>query len=152
MSNKENNVVDMQGAATKAAQQVTNEKPYTLRRLNDEDMWPVLDIIGKVFPDDVSKLIAATMLDVSEGSTTDKDKLNKAVSKVGADVLVKLVVAVLKNMKLVKDDVYTLLSGVSGIPVEDMKKMPFGTTPMMIWDIVKNESNADFFTAVSKLL
>lgn len=152
MSNKENNVVDMREAANKATQKATDEKPYTLRRLNDEDMWPVLDIIGKVFPDDVSKLIAATMLDVAEGDTTDKDKMNKAVSKVGADVLVKLVVAVLKNMKLVKDDVYTLLSSVSGIPAKDIKKMPFGTTPMMIWDVVKNESNADFFTAVSKLL
>lgn len=152
MSNKENNVVDMPEAANKAVQKAANEKPYTLSRLNDEDMWPVLDIIGKVFPDDVSKLIAATMLDVAEGDITDKDRLNKAVSKVGADVLVKLVVAVLKNMKLVKDDVYTLLSSVSGIPVDDIKKMPFGTTPMMIWDVVKNESNADFFTAVSKLL
>lgn len=148
MSNVENNVVEMQ----ETNQEATQEKPYTLRRLNDEDMWPVLDIIARVFPDDVSKLIAATMLDITEGDAADKDKVNKAISKVGADVVVKLMVAVLKNMKLVKNDVYTLLSGVSGIPVEELKKMPFGTTPMMVWDIVKNESNADFFSAVSKLL
>lgn len=145
MSEKEKSVPPTQEAETK-------EKPYTLRRLNDEDLWPVLDIIGKVFPDDASKLIASTLLEVTEGDTIDKAKLDKAISRVGADVVVKLATAVMKNMKLVKNEVYALLADVSGIPAEEIKKMPFGTSPMMIWDMVKNETNADFFAAVSKSL
>jgi hypothetical protein len=40
---------------------------------------------------------------------------------------------------------------VSGIPEEEIGAMPFGTTPMMLLDIIKNEKNNDFFTVLSKL-
>ena len=31
----------------------TTARNYTLRRLKDKDLWPVLDIIGQVFPGDL---------------------------------------------------------------------------------------------------
>jgi hypothetical protein len=63
----------------------------------------------------------------------------------------KMVLAVLKNMDKVKDEVYNLLSDVSGIPADDIQNMEFGTTPNMIWDIVNNEKNNGFFKVLSKL-
>lgn len=114
------------------------ERPYTLRRLKDKDLWPILNIIGQVFPGDLSGIFAQIMTG------------NKNIEQVGAEVVMKLVVAVMRNMDTVEDEVYELLSDVSGIPAEEIGEMAFGTTPMMIWDIVKNEKNADFFVAVSK--
>ena len=116
----------------------TMERPYTLRRLKDKDLWPVLNIIGQVFPGDLSSMFAQIMTG------------GKTIDQVGAEVVMKLVVAVIRNMGNVHDDVYALLSDVSGIPAEEIEEMEFGTTPMMIWDIVKNEKNASFFVAVSK--
>ena len=118
---------------------LTNERPYTLRRLKDGDMWPVLDIIGKVFPDDLAQVFAQMI-------TGEKN-----IRDVGAIAVVQMVVAVLKNMNRVHDEVYDFLSSVSGIPAKDIEEMEIGTTPMMIWDIVKNEKNAGFFEVVSKL-
>ena len=114
------------------------ERPYTLRRLKDKDLWPILDIIGKVFPGDLSSMFGQIM-------TGGKD-----LEAVGAEVVMKLVMAVIRNMDKVEEEVYTLLADVSGIPADEIKEMAFGTTPMMIWDMVKNEKNADFFVAVSK--
>lgn len=116
-----------------------NERPYTLRRLKDKDLWPVLEIIGKVFPNDLSNIFAQIMTG------------GKTIDQVGAEVVMKLVVSVIKNMGSVHDEVYALLADVSGIPAKEIEEMEFGTTPMMIWDIVKNEKNAGFFVAVSKL-
>lgn len=116
----------------------TTARNYTLRRLKDKDLWPVLDIIGKVFPDDLGSIFGQIM-------TGDK-----SLDQVGAEVVMKLVMAVIKNMDKVHDEVYEFLSDVSGIPAEDIQDMEFGTTPMMIWDIVKNEKNASFFGVVSK--
>jgi hypothetical protein len=65
--------------------------------------------------------------------------------------IMKMVLAVLKNMDKVKDEVYNLLSDVSGIPAAELAEMEFGTTPMMIWDIVDNEKNCGFFKVLSKL-
>jgi len=118
---------------------MTEDKPYTLRRLVDKDLWPVLDIIGKVFPGDLSAVFA----EVASGQ--------KSVQEIGAVVMMKLIMAVIRNMHAVHDEVYAFLSDVSGIPVNEIEEMEFGTTPMMIWDIVKNEKNASFFKVLSKL-
>ena len=117
----------------------TEERPYTLRRLKDDDLWAVLNIISVVFPDD----LASSFLDLASGQ--------KNIREVGAVVIVRLIKEVLKNMNKVRDDVYALLADVSGISADEIKDMEFGTTPMMIWDIVRNEKNASFFKVVSKL-
>jgi len=116
----------------------TTARNYTLRRLKDKDLWPVLDIIGQVFPGDLSTVFAQIM-------TGDKN-----VEQLGAEVVMKLVMSVIRNMNKVQDDVYALLSDVSGMTPEEIQDMEFGTTPLMIWDIVKNEKNASFFGVVSK--
>ena len=115
------------------------EKPYTLRRLVDRDLFPILGIIGEVFPDDLAKAFV---------QVTTKEK---SVQEVGAAAILKMVLAVLKNMDKVQEDVYSLLSDVSGIPAADIPEMEFGTTPNMIWDIVNNEKNNGFFKVLSKL-
>ena len=115
------------------------EKPYTLRRLRDRDLFPILNIISEVFPDELSTVFVQL-------STKEK-----TVQEVGAMAILKMVLAVLKNMDKVQDDVYALLSDVSGIPAAELAEMEFGTTPMMIWDIVGNEKNCGFFKVLSKL-
>lgn len=114
------------------------ERPYTLRRLKDKDLWPILNIIGQVFPGDLSSVFAQIM-------TGSKD-----IEQVGAEVVTKLGMSVIRNMGIVHDDVYALLADVSGIAAEEIQEMEFGTTPMMIWDIIRNEKNASFFEVVSK--
>lgn len=135
MSDKEMNVLN----ETEIEETEAIEKPYTLRRLQDGDLWPVLDIIGKVFPDDLAQVFAKLI-------TGEKN-----ISEIGATIVVKMVVTIIKNMNRVHDEVYDFLSGVSGIPAKDIEKMEFGTTPAMIWDIVKNEKNTGFFKVLSKL-
>lgn len=120
-------------------QEEVMERPYTLRRLVDRDLFPMMGIISEVFPDDLAKVFVQL-------STKEK-----SVQEVGALAVMKLVLAVLKNMDKVKDDVYSLLSDVSGIPAAEIQEMEFGTTPNMIWDIVNNEKNNGFFKVLSKL-
>lgn len=118
----------------------TVEKAYTLREMRDDDLWPLLDIIGKVFPEELSGIFAQ----IATGE--------KKVEEVGAAVMVKLVSAVLKNMGKVRGEVYDFLSGVTGIPADVIPGMKFGTTPKMVWDIARDVKNADFFKELSKSL
>ena len=120
-------------------QEETMERPYTLRRLKDRDLFPIMGIISEVFPDELSKVFVQL-------STKEK-----SVQEVGAMAILKMVVAVLKNMDKVQDEVYDLLSDVSGIPAAEIQEMEFGTTPNMIWDIIGNEKNNSFFKVLSKL-
>ncbi len=128
-------------------QEETVERNYELRRLKDRDLFPILGIVADVFPDDIAKIFKKA---VEKGEGKEKAK-EQIVEEIGLDAVVKIVQAVMKNMDKVQDDVYSLLSSVSGIPAEEIQDMPFGTTPMMIYDIIISEKNNGFFKVLSKL-
>ncbi len=113
-------------------------KPYTLRELKDRDLFPILDIVATVLPDDLADVFVQIVTK------------EKSVNEVGGMVVYKIVIAILKNIGKVKDDLYALLSDLSGIPADEIPDMEFGTTPSMIWDIVSNAKNASFFKVLSK--
>ena len=117
-----------------------NTKPYTLRELKDRDLFPILDIVATVLPDDLADVFVQIVTK------------EKSVNEVGGMVVYKIVIAILKNIGKVKDDLYALLSDISGIPADEIPDMEFGTTPSMIWDIVNDAKNVSFFKALSKSL
>ena len=135
MDNQEN-IVNL-NEETQAAE--VEVKPYTLRRLKDKDLWPVLDIIATVFPDDM----ASIFVKMAAGE--------KSLREAGAVTVSKLVIAICKNVGKIHEDLYAFLSDVSGIPADEIPEMEFGTTPAMLWDIIRNERNAGFFKVLSKL-
>lgn len=124
-------------------QEETVERSYELRRLKDRDLFPILGIVSVVFPNNLAEIFRKAV-----AKSGDKEKI---VEEIGVDAVVKIVQAVMRNMELVEDDVYSLLSSVSGIPAEEIQDMPFGTTPMMIYDIIISEKNNGFFKVLSKL-
>lgn len=129
MSAKEN-IVEIEEAVA---------KPYELRSLKDRDLYPILDIIAVVLPDDLSTVFAQIMT------------REKTLEEVGGMVVYKIVIAVLKNISKVHKEIYALLSDLSGIPADEIPEMPFGTTPQMVWDVANDAKNASFFKALSKL-
>lgn len=135
--NKKENLIE-ETTAENAVEEVI-EKPYTIRRLKDAELFPILDIIGKVFPEDLADAFLAVV------------SKEKSINEIGIAVAGKLIISILKNMGKVKTEVYELLSAVSGIPAAEIEEMEFGTTPRMLWDIVNNEKNASFFKELSKL-
>ena len=115
-------------------------KPYELRSLKDRDLFPILDIITAVLPDDLSDVFVQLVTG------------EKSVNEIGGMAVYKIVIAVLKNISKLHDEIYSLLSDLSGIPADEIPEMEFGTTPNMIWDVVNNAKNASFFRELSKLL
>lgn len=126
----------------------TVEKPYTLRPLYDEELYTILDIIAKVCPEDLQPIFTKAMEKFTKKKAAadgDKTVMEELANDFGVDVVMELGLIIIRNMKNVKDDVYALLSDLSGIPADQIRKMPFGTTPRMIMDVVKDERNRDFF-------
>lgn len=129
-------------------QEETVERNYELRRLKDRDLFPILGIVAVVFPDNLAEIFRKA---VAKGGDKEKVVEEIGVEEIGVDAVVKIVQAVMKNMDRVQEDLYSLLSSVSGIPAEEIPDMPFGTTPMMIYDIITSEKNNGFFKVLSKL-
>lgn len=114
------------------------KKPYTLRRLNGDDLWPVLDIVGKVLPDDMASVFTS----VATGE--------KNVNEVGGVVVFRIVSTVIKEIGKVKNEVYAFLTSVSGLTTDEINALGLMTVPKMIWEIYNAEKNADFFGDASK--
>ena len=129
---------------TAVAEEVV-EKPYTLRDLCDEDIYTVTEIIAKALPDDAKKVFAQKYAEEKAKAEKDKKKNVDVVELVGAMVGFDIIRFILSNIKSVKEELYALLSDLSGIQAADIKKMPFGTTPKMIKEVFTNAKNTDFF-------
>lgn len=117
------------------------ERPYYLRPLKDKDLYAVLSIISKIFPGDKLKEIFEMF--TADGVTAEE---------IGAHIAANLGMELIRNIVTAHDEIYALLADVSGIPAEQIDEMPFGTGPMMIYDIVSSARNADFFKVVFKSL
>lgn len=116
------------------------ERPYTLRKLKDGDLIPLLGLFRKLglkeFKDVVGK--------VANGGSVEEIGLN-AIMNIG-DVIIE-------NLEgNAGEAIYDFWSGLSGIPVEEIKEMEFGTLPLMIYDSFSEAKNASFFKVLAKLL
>lgn len=116
------------------------ERPYTLRKLKDGDLIPLLGLFRKLglkeFKDVVGK--------VANGGSVEEIGLN-AIMNIG-DVIIE-------NLEgNAGEAIYDFWSGLSGIPVEEIKEMEFGTLPLMIYDSFSEVKNASFFKVLAKLL
>lgn len=123
-----------------AEQEEEYVKPYTLRKLKDADLFPFLQILKKIGIRDFKP----AFIQVASGKKTLKD--------IGILATFDMVDILVGNLTKAEDEIYALWSDISGIPVEEMKEMEFGTLPMMIYDSITGVKDTGFFKVLSKLL
>ena len=116
------------------------ERPYTLRKLKDRDLFMLLKILKKIGIKDCKE----AFIQVASGEKTLK-QIGIMASFDIADILIG-------NLAKVEEETYEMWSDISGIPVEEMKDMEFGTLPLMIMDTFSEARNTSFFRVLSKFL
>lgn len=116
------------------------ERPYTLRKLKDHDLFTLLKILKKIGIKDCKE----AFIQVASGEKTLK-QIGIMASFDIADILIG-------NLAKVEEETYEMWSDISGIPVEEMKDMEFGTLPLMIMDTFSEAQNTSFFRVLSKFL
>ena len=116
------------------------ERPYTLRKFKDGDLWPLLQILKKIGIKDCKE----AFMQVASGEKTVKD--------IGILAAFDLADILIGNLTKVEEEVYSLYSDMAGIAADDIKSMEFGTLPLMIMDSFNEVKNTSFFKVLSKLL
>ena len=116
------------------------ERPYTLRKFSDGDLFPILKILKKIGIKDCKE----AFVQVASGEKTLKE-IGILASFDLADILIG-------NLTKVEEEVYSLYSDMSGLAVDDIRAMEFGTLPLMIMDSFNEVKNTSFFKVLSKLL
>ena len=116
------------------------ERPYTLRKFNDGDLFPILKILKKIGIKDCKE----AFVQVASGEKTLKE-IGILASFDLADILIG-------NLTKVEEEVYSLYSDMSGLAADEIRSMEFGTLPLMIMDSFNEVKNTSFFKVLSKLL
>lgn len=123
------------------------EKEYTLRGLTAEDVFPMLKIIsgiglkefkGCFESEELRTAIRNMNAEKEEGAEIDTTAL-------GIMVAVDVASIICGNLDKCKNDIYQLLSGLSGMSKKEIAALPMNVFLSMIVDVVKKEEFKDFF-------
>lgn len=139
------------------------ERPYTLRKLQDGDLYPLLQLLRKLGLKDFKDAFNAKKIERMQKINafnpdlyeTDEEKA-KAIEdfekSTGYDVFFDMADVMISKIDTHKDAIYGFYSDLAGVAPEEIMQMEFGTLPLMIYDSFSEVKNTAFFKVLSKLL
>jgi hypothetical protein len=132
------------------------EKTYTLRGLTAEDVFPMLKIISGIGLKEFKGCLESEELRTAiRGMTAEKEDGAEGAeidtTALGLMVAVDVASVIIANVPKCKDDIYRLLSGLSGMSKKEIAALPMNVFLSMIVDVVKKEEFKDFFGDVAGL-
>lgn len=123
-----------------------SEKKYTLRDLTAEDIFPMLKIISGIGLKEFKNTFEA---DDVKAMTESENK--PSATSIGLTVAVNIADVVFANLPKCKYDIYSFLSGLSGLNTEEIAALPMSVFMDMVVDTIKKKDFKDFFGAAAKL-
>lgn len=160
MAKKEASVEEVVEEVTEETTEEVIERPYTLRKLKDADLYPLLQLLRKIglkefkdaYIESKNKNKTKFNGDDYESEAEKLVALQELQDSVGANVVIDMADYLISKIDTHKDDIYDFYSGLSGISSDEIKNMEFGTLPLMIYDSFNEVKNTAFFKVLSKLL
>ena len=129
---------------------------YTLKPLTAEHMFMMFQLLSKLGVKDLREIInpdsIKKLMEVAKDKQNNKNTDLNLDTIFGATMISDVVSLVVRNIPYCKNEVYNLLSSLSGIPNKELAKVDMVTFTNMIIDVVKKPEFKDFFKAVSRLL
>lgn len=120
------------------------EKPYTLRKLCADDIFPMCSILSKIgFKEIKNAFDIGTIRRFTE---------NKDVESIGLSVGMDIVSIIIANMEKCKDSLYHFLSGLTGMTKKEIGELDMEVFVELIIDVVKKEEFKVFFKAASRFV
>ena len=138
------------------------ERPYSLRKLADADLFPLLQLLRKLGFKDIKNAVTKAIEESKNKNIfnpndyeTEEEKVNalkKMQDTASIEVLLDMADLLISKIDTHSDDIYAFFSNLAGESVEEIKKKEFGTLPLMIYDSFLEVKNTAFFKVLSKLL
>lgn len=129
---------------------------FELRILKSDDLFPMFGILSKIGFKDLKEIITPDKIKdmksmISQKDDEDEDENTDATTMLGVSVVMEVVSIIMKNLPSCKNEIYTFLSGLSGMTVKEIGNLDMVTFTEMIVAVVQKQEFKDFFKVVSKL-
>lgn len=119
-------------------------KEYTLRALQSDDLFLMLKVINKIGIKEIKKCFESETVVKAITAMTDGKKV-KDTAAVGMTVMLEIFDVLARNLPACREELYQLLSALSGMTAEEIAKLPMLTMLDMVADVIKMQEFADFF-------
>lgn len=129
---------------------VETVKPYTFRRLEAADVFPMATIIKKIGIREFKAFFEGDGLETIMASFKG-ERDGKGVEALGLSIALEIVDIIFGNLAKCEKDIYQLLAQTSDLEIEDVRGLDLAVFAEMIVDFVKKEEFKDFIKVVSKL-
>jgi len=126
------------------------EKKYTLRNPNADDIFLMFRILSKVGIKNIKGCFESDEVRAAMRLAT-MDDADGELSNIGIIVAIDVAGVIMEHLDGAKNDIYAFLSRLSGMKVEEIAQMNPGDFAGMIIDTVKLEGFRDFFMRVTGL-
>lgn len=139
-------------------------RPYKLRELHGEDVFPMLNIIKKIgfkeFKECFDKDALENIVDMfMKSANPEKDPENngdseKSLAAIGITILpsvLDVADVLIGNIAKCENEFYKFLENVSDLTVKEIRNLKMADFIGMIVDVVKKEEFKDFFRVASEL-
>ena len=135
------------------------EKPYKLRELCAEDVFPMLNILKKIgfkeFKECFNKESLESIVDMfMNGAKAENKNDNDTLVAVGISILpsvLDIADVLIGNLAKCENEFYKFLTNISNLSVDQIKKLKMAEFFEMIVDVLKKDDFKDFFKVVSRL-
>ena len=126
-------------------------KAFELRNLTADDMFPMFQIISKIGIKEFkscfeSPEVMKAIKEMASGKDSQAD-----LTAVGMTIAFDLASVVISNVASCKNDIYLLLSQLSGKTTKEIASLPMVTFMEMIVAVIQKDEFKDFFQGVVKL-
>ena len=125
---------------------MSEEKNYTLRSLKADDIFLVVKLVNKIgFKEMKGCFNSQEVKDAIAGAVSGKEA---DLSTVGMTVMFEIASLILEHLPDCKNEIYALLSGLSGKAQTEIAEMPSGVFMQMVMDVIRKDEFRDFFQGV----
>lgn len=119
-------------------------KTYTLRPLEADDLFTVMEIINKIGIEDAKKCFMSA--EISKAIAENGDEENAAA--VGMRVMLELAGLLVQKLPLCKAEVYRFLSALSGVDENEISHIKLVPFTKLVMEVFQKEEIKDFFQLV----
>lgn len=135
-------------------------KPYTFRRLNSTDLFPMIKIISKIGLDELTQVFDIGFINKITNSFKKAEEFSENTSAaeeesqfiVGIGIALRVANKILEHVPSCEKEIFALLANVSGMSVEAVKALDLDIFMEMILDFVMKEEFSSFFKVASKYI
>ena len=127
---------------------MTEEKSYTLRELEGDDMLMMIQILSKIGVDRIRQCMGTNSIRMAVQTMMNKEMDEKTkeetMNSISVAIMLELASTILERLPDCKTEIYTLLAQVSGQPYEDIAHMKLIPLTKMIKDFFRKPEFPDY--------